>query len=118
MPGRSLQCEFVYSESPLECFASMLPIAILLMTSSFIRFHPPTVLCGDFNAVFDRSTDRRGSVVDDTSREISLALSRLFDACCVLDIWRYLHPSSSGSTWTRWDGSLSSRIDLFGCPYS
>ena len=29
-----------------------------------------------------------------------------------------MHPTANCFTWTRWDGSLSSRIDLFGCPYA
>ena len=73
------------------------------------------MLCGDFNTVFDRSLDRAGSVVDDVSRGSTLSL---FDSCCVVDIWRRLHPTTAAFTWRRWDGSLSSRIDLFGCPYS
>ena len=77
----------------------------------------PTVLCGDFNTVFDHSLDRAGSSVDDTSRESTLALTRLFDACCVVDVWRCLHPLVSAFTCSRWDGSLSSHIDLFGCPF-
>ena len=77
----------------------------------------PTVLCGDFNTVFDRSMDCAGSAVGDTFRESTSALKRLFDSCCVIDIWRYLHPAMSAFTWSRWDGSLSSRIDLLGCPY-
>ena len=59
-----------------------------------------------------------GSTVDDTSRESSAALARAFDACCCVNIWRYLHPSSSsGFTWSRWNSLLSSRINLVGCPY-
>ena len=77
----------------------------------------PTVLVGDFNTVFDRATDRIGSVIGDTSRESSVALERLFNDACCIDIWRYLHPSSSAFTWTKSDGSISSRIDLIGCPY-
>ena len=77
-----------------------------------------TVLCCDFNPVFDRSLDRTGSAVGDVFRESTLALTRLFDACSVVDIWRCLRPLASGFTWCSWDGSLSSRIDLFGCPYS
>ena len=64
-----------------------------------------------------RAIDRLGSVVGDVSRESSIALGRLFSDVCCIDIWRYLHPSSSGFTWTRADGSLSSRINLIGCPY-
>ena len=78
----------------------------------------PTLLCGDFNAVFDRLWDRVGSDPFDTARESSVALSRLFSSCCVLDIWRYLHPSSNSFTWSRWNGLVSCRIDLFGVPFS
>ena len=77
----------------------------------------PTILCGDFNAVFDRSVDRFGSDPSDLFRESFSSLQDLFDACCTVDIWRYLHPSSSGFSWTRWDGSRASHIDLCGIPY-
>ena len=76
----------------------------------------PTILSGDFNSVVDHSLDRAGFDPSDSSRESS-SLLNLFDCCCVIDIWRYLHPSSSGFTWMRWNGSLSLRIDLFGVPY-
>ena len=77
----------------------------------------PTVLCGDFNTVFDRGLDRVGSSPDDVSRESTASLARLFSSCCVVDIWRCLHPTTRAFSWSRWDGSISSRIDLFGCPY-
>ena len=54
----------------------------------------------------------------DASRESSAALTRLFGDACCLDIWRYLHPSTWGFTWCRADGLVSSRIDLFACPYA
>ena len=70
-----------------------------------VRVDPsvPTLLCGDFNAVFDRLLDRVGSDPFDTAHESSVALSRLFSSCCVLDIWRYLHLSSNSFTWSRWN---------------
>ena len=77
----------------------------------------PTVLAGDFNAVFDRALDRSGSDPSDLSRESSTSLQGLFDSCCVIDFWRYLHPSNAGFTWTRWNGACASRVDLFGVPY-
>ena len=77
----------------------------------------PTILCGDFNTVFDQSVDRFGLDPSDLSRESFSSLQDLFDACCTVDIWRYLHPSSSGFSWTRWDGSRASCIDLCGIPY-
>ena len=78
----------------------------------------PTILASDFNTVFNRSLDGCGSVVVDTSCESSAALARLFKEICCEDIWRYLHPSSSGFTWSRADGSFSYRIDLIGCPFA
>ena len=78
----------------------------------------PTILAGDFNTVFNRSLDRCGSVVVDTSRESSAAFAQLFKEVCCEDIWQYLHPSSSAFTWSRENGSFSSRIDLIGCPFA
>ena len=77
----------------------------------------PTLVVGDFNTVFDRVKDRRGSDPLDSSRESSACLVAFFDACCIIDIWRYLYPDSAEFTWTRWDGSIASRIDLCGVPY-
>ena len=77
----------------------------------------PTLLCGDFNTVLDRVADRRGSCPFDVSHESSVMLSGLFSDCCVVDIWRELHPGVSAFTWCRPDGALASRIDLIGCPY-
>ena len=63
----------------------------------FFRFvidkvHPaiPTVVVGDFNAVFDRSLDRRGSNVLDASHESFRLLRTLFDKCCIVASWRHL----------------------------
>ena len=77
----------------------------------------PTLLCGDFNTVFDRSVDRRGSDSSDTWRESSAALKALFESSCCVDARRYLHPDRAGFSWTRPDGTVSSHIDLIGCPY-
>lgn len=86
--------------------------------SDMIDPQVPTVLCGDFNAIFNCSLDRRGSDVLDVSRESFRALASLFSDCCVVDVWRQLHPGVFASTWMRPDGSVSSRIDLIGCPFS
>ena len=77
------------------------------------------VLVGDCNTIFNRSLDRAGSPLDSTSHESIMALSRLFDANCCINIWRYLQPSSSSScfSWVRPDGIFSSRIDIIGCPF-
>ena len=58
----------------------------------------PTLLCGDFNTVLDRVADRRGSCPFDVFRESSVVLSGLFSDCCVVDIWRELHPGVSAFT--------------------
>ena len=92
--------------------------SFLEFVSDSIDLHVAVLLAGDFNTVFDRSLDRRGSLVGDTSRESTVGLSHLFDSTCCVDIWRYLHPSASGFSWCQPDGLVSSRIDLIGCPYS
>ena len=110
----------VFKANCLVLSPCMRPIATLQGTSFLIKFAlgvdpaVPTVICGNFNTVFDRSLDRTGSVVPDTSRE---STSNLFDDCCVIDIWRYLHPYFSGYAWMHPDGSVFSRIDLVRCPY-
>ena len=77
-----------------------------------------TLLCGDFNSVFDRSLDRCGSDPSDYGRESTVLMSALFREACVVDAWRHCHPTSKSFTWTKWDGSISSRIDLIGVPNS
>ena len=59
----------------------------------------PTLVCGDFNAVFDRALDRRGSNVFDASRESIRALGALFSDCCMVNAWRALHPSTVAFSW-------------------
>ena len=53
----------------------------LELVPSWVDLAVPTVVCGDFNTVFDRLLDRAGSVASDTSRESSSTLSWLFDEC-------------------------------------
>ena len=86
--------------------------------SSKIDVSVPTILCGDFNCVLDRSVDWREAAQDDYSRESVRALSALLDMATATDVWHYLHPSTSSFTWSRWDGTAASRIDLIGCPYA
>ena len=122
--GRFLQCEFSFCGRSFHVACvyapNRNPARDLFFddVSALVDPTVPTVLCGDFNAVFDRLLDRMGSSPEDTSRESCVALRRLFNLCCVEDIWRYLHPSVSGFTWSRWDHSCASRIDLFGVPYA
>ena len=72
------------------------------------------ILCGDFNAVFERAKDCRGSDPAVTFRESFVSLKLLFQEFCVLDVWRHLHPDLRAYTWLKPDGSCSSRIDLIG----
>ena len=92
--------------------------SFLLSCADLIDPAIPTLLCGDFNAVWDRSKDRRGSSNDSTYHDSSASLHYLFSEACVFDVWRYLHPDTIAFSWTRHDGLLASRIDLFGCPQS
>ena len=45
-----------------------------------------TLVCGDFNAVFDRPMNRRGSNALDCSRERSASVFSLYRDCGVVDI--------------------------------
>ena len=88
--------------------------AFFNFVSSQIDPSSATLVCGDFNPVFDRSMDRRGSNPLDSSRESSSALLSLFRDCGMIDIWRSLHPTTVAFSWLRPDGTLSSRIFLLG----
>lgn len=78
----------------------------------------PMVLCGDFNAVFDRALDCWGVAAGSLYHNSSSALALLFCTCCVVDTWRHLHPDSISFSWMRPGGAHASRIDFFGCPVS
>ena len=121
--GRYLQCEFSFYGKSFRICCLYAPNRnperdqFLDDVSDKVDPSIPTLLVGDFNTVFDRLKDRRGSNPLDGSRESSVRLAALFDSCCVIDVWRYLHPDSSCFTWTKSDGSIASRIDLCGVPY-
>ena len=112
--GRFLQCEFSYRGKVFRVACVYAPNRNPEREEFYddvcVRVDPsvPTVLCGDFNAVFDRLVDRVGSDPADTARESSVALAHLFSSCCVTDIWRYLHPSTNSFTWSRWNGLVAS----------
>ena len=74
------------------------------------------ILCGDFNAVFEKAKDCWGSDPAVTFRESFDSLELLFEEFCVLDVWHHLHPDLRAYTRLKPDGSLSSRIDLIGFP--
>ena len=121
--GRLLQCEFSFCD---QSFCVILlyapnrnPVRNQFLEQLADEVDPsiPTLLCGDFNTVFDRNLDCSGSDSSDTWRESSAALATLFESCCCIDAWRYLHPTSAGFSWTRPDGSISSLIGLIRCPY-
>ena len=122
--GRFLQCEFPYRGKVFRVACVYAPNRNPEREEFYddvcVRVDPslPTVLCGDFNAAFDRLVDRVGSDPADTVRESLVALAHLFSSCCVTDIWRYLHPSTNSFTWSRWNGLVASHIDLIGCPYA
>ena len=121
--GRFLQCEFQLHDKSFRVVSLYAPNRnpardqFFDLASCFVDPSVPTLLCRDLNTVFDRALDRSGSDASDSSRESTAALVRFFDSSCVIDAWRYLHPSSSCFTWFKPDGSLSSRIDFVGCPF-
>ena len=94
--GRYLQCEFSFRGQSFRVCSLYVPNrnpardSFLRDLQVKIDFSVPSLLCGDFNTVFDRAVDRRGSDPSDTSRESTSALCGLFDACSVDSDW-FLH---------------------------
>lgn len=86
VPGCSLLCNFSFhnlSFCVLCLYApNRNPARDLFLNQLYDIVDPSiaTVLCGDFNTVFDPSMACRGSSIDDTSRKRTAALVRLFDS--------------------------------------
>ena len=105
--GRYLQVEFSFFGKSFRVCCVYAPNRNPARDQFVVDLHSkidpsiPTGLCGDFNEVFDRSLDHAGGGLSVSPRDSSSSLKYLFEDCCVIDIWRYLHPSSSGFTWTR-----------------
>ena len=120
--GRFVLCEFRFHGKLFRVVSLYAPYRnpardqFLELVLSWVDPTIPTVVCGDFNTVFDRGLNRSGSDPLDSTRDSSAALSRLFDDCCVFDAWRSLHPDVRAFTWLRPNGAFASRIDLIGFP--
>ena len=120
--GRFVSCDFLHQDYRFRVISLYAPNTnpqrddFFEYVSSMADLNLPSILCGDFNAVFNRTMDRAGSDPNDSSRDSSVSLRALFRDCCVTDAWRYCHPSSITFTWRKSDGSLSSRIDFIGIP--
>lgn len=82
-----------------------------------IDFLVLTIICGDFNVVFDRVIDYGGLSILNVRRNDSVFLFFLFYECCVLDVWCIFYFIEFGFTWSSLDGFLLFRIDYFGCFY-
>ena len=121
--GQFPQCEFVYCGKSFRVVSLYAPnwnpakYDFFERVPSWVDPLVPTVFCGDFNAVFDCLLDRLGSDTADIPWESSVTLSHLFELCYCVDIWRYLHPSSSCFKWTSPDGTLASCIEFVGCSF-
>ena len=78
VPGSSLMCEFSFHDATFRVLCLYAPNRnpardlFFNSISDTVDSSIPTVLCGDFNTVFDRALDRFGSSADDTSRESTL----------------------------------------------
>ena len=85
VPGRTLLCEFLFHGSSFRVLCLYAPNRnptrdlFFQQVADSVDPSVPTILCGDFNTVLDRSLDHFGSVPDDFSRESTAALIRVFD---------------------------------------
>ena len=71
----------------------------------------PSIVAGDFNAVFDTAIDRKGSSTVTPYRQSVQALSRILQLGSLIDAWRTIHPSHQAFSWTSANGVFASRID-------
>ena len=89
--GRLFQCEFSFHDQSFRVVSLYAPNRnpvrnqFLEQLADEVDPSIPTLLCGDFNTVFDRNLDRSGSDSSDTWRESSAALMTLFQSCCCID---------------------------------
>ena len=81
--GRFVLCEFRFHGKLFRVVSLYAPNRnpardqFLELVPSWVDPAIPTVVCGDFNTIFDRSLDRAGSVASDTSREFFYSLLAL-----------------------------------------
>ena len=81
--GRFVLCEFRFHGKLFRVVSLYAPNRnpardqFLELVPSWVDPAIPTVVCEDFNTVFDRSLDRAGSVASDTSREFFYSLLAL-----------------------------------------
>lgn len=83
--GRFVSCDFLYHDHRFRV-VSLYALTRILRDMNFsstyvfsmIDLNLPTLLCGDFNAVFNRISDRSGSDPNDCFRECSISLRRSF----------------------------------------
>ena len=106
--GRSLMVELKVSDNTFQVCSVYAPNpnpdrdCFLVDVTTLINPAVPTLLCGDFNTVFDRSVDRRGSCPFDHFCESTAKLVSLFSKCSVVDEWRSLHPTDHHMDQTGW----------------
>ena len=122
--GRFAACDFLYRDKRFRVISLYAPNTnpqrddFFAYVASMADLSVPSILCGDFNAIFNRHLDRVSPSIIDPARDSSVPLRALFQEYCVVDAWRYCHPSSRAFTWHKPDGSISSRIDFIGVPLS
>ena len=116
--GRLVLGEFAIRELPFRVCCVYAPNQVRARNEffefccDFIDSGIPTVVCGDFNTIFNQSTDRRGSDPLDSSRVSSLALQE--DLLCV----RYLAgpaPTDIG-VYVGEHGPFACFTYMIGCP--
>ena len=92
--GRFMQGEFISNEVTFKVAGVYVPNRnperenFYSYVENMVDPATPTILCGDFNAVFNGNKDRRGSNPLDLAHDSCSALRTLFCNCCVKNIWR------------------------------
>ena len=89
----------------IEFFHSILPLLDVSL---------PTIIGGDFNTVVDPHLDRKGcNPTSPWAYNWPHTLATLTQDLNLVDIWRSRHPHERSYTWSRANGQVGSRLDMF-----
>ena len=89
--GRFAVCDLLYRDKRFRVISLYAPNTnpqkddFFAYVASMVDLSVPSILCGDFNAVFNCHLDRLGSSSLGSARDSSVSLRALFQEYCVVD---------------------------------
>ena len=90
-------CDFLYSDQRFRVISLYAPNTnpqrddFFAYIASMVDLSMPSILCRDFNEVFNHHHDCVSPSTFVSAGDSSVSLQALFQECCVIDAWRYCH---------------------------